>query len=116
MGFTYGAFQSGLLRSFGIPQVDHYFDVFERSEESAALSPVDVAAAKPGARNLIVVTATGGGIQASGWVTTALGKLFDAGVDPSDVRVLSTVSGGSVGAGSGRSVVAAGGKGQEESG
>lgn len=63
------------------------------------LSPSAVArASKTGARNLVVVTATGGGIQAAGWTTYALCELIKTRKNLyKEIRLLSTVSGGSVG-------------------
>jgi hypothetical protein len=81
-----------------ITQYDHHFHVITR--EAAAVSPpspIDVARGV-GAGNLVVVTTTGGGIQAAGWTTHALAQL--TATRPAlahEIRLISGVSGGAVG-------------------
>jgi hypothetical protein len=90
--------------SFG--RTDHYFYMFP-AQSSADLSPAEVIrAGKPGT-TVIVVAASGGGIKAAAWtarVLTGLEKDSRAAfsVNPrifgDSVRLISAVSGGSVGA------------------
>lgn len=78
---------------------DHYYRVSSqpRQHEQEQLTPVAVA--KTAGENLVVVTAMGGGIQAAGWTTLALQQLIGArSALAKEIRVLSTVSGGAVGA------------------
>lgn len=85
-----------MVVGYSFDNTDHYYQVFPPAEEK----PLDaIAVAKTTADNLVVVTATGGGIQAAGWATLALEQLI-ANRDqlPGEIRLLSTVSGGSVGA------------------
>ncbi|MEM7201944.1 MAG: hypothetical protein AAF628_16880 [Planctomycetota bacterium] len=60
-----------------------------------------VAVAAPARDNLVVVCSTGGGILAAGWTALALQRLLE-GEDPivrqAELRLISAVSGGSVGA------------------
>jgi hypothetical protein len=77
---------------------DHHFHVTSRpASEVAPPSPADVARTV-GSGNLVVVTATGGGILAAGWTTWALHELV--GARPQllqEIRLLSGASGGAVG-------------------
>jgi len=85
---------------------DHYFHMFP-AQNSADLSPVEVIrAGKPGT-TVIVVAASGGGIKAAAWTARVLTGLekdsraaFPAnpGIFGDSVRLISAVSGGSVGA------------------
>lgn len=97
MAFIYTVFQSGLARKTDLA-IDHHFEVIPRESSAKSIEPVAVAAT-PGSDTLVVVTATGGGIWASGWFSASLQHLIqDHGLRYPDIRMLSTVSGGSVGA------------------
>jgi hypothetical protein len=88
-----------MVVGYSIDNEDHYYQVFTeaRQNEKERLTPVAVA--KTAADNLVVVTATGGGIQAAGWTTLALEQLItERSQLAREIRLLSTVSGGSVGA------------------
>jgi predicted acylesterase/phospholipase RssA len=78
------------------PQSDHFFEL--RPAQPVAVSPAEVLAQSADA-SAVVVAASGGGIQAAAWTATVLSRLH-AEV-PGDVahriRVISAVSGGSVG-------------------
>jgi len=78
---------------------DHYFYMFA-SKSSPDLSPAQVIrSGKPGS-TVIVVAASGGGIKAAAWTTRVLTGLEESnpGVFGDSVRLISAVSGGSVGA------------------
>jgi patatin-like phospholipase len=78
---------------------DHYFHMF-RAKDSPTLSPAQVIrAGKPGTK-VIVVAASGGGIKAAAWTTRVLTGLEENNprVFGDSVRLVSAVSGGSVGA------------------
>lgn len=77
--------------------VDHAYEVTREQSKLASLMPIDVA--KRSGPNLVVVASAGGGIWAAGWTTLALEKLIGARPELArEIRLLSTVSGGSVGA------------------
>jgi hypothetical protein len=78
---------------------DHHFHVRRVPATAVAPpSPLDVARTV-GDGNLVVVTATGGGILAAGWTTLALQRLIaERPALLREIRVLSAVSGGAVGA------------------
>jgi hypothetical protein len=78
------------------PQSDHYFPVHSRVAEPIA--PREALAAAPG-NAAIVVAVSGGGIQASAWAAMVLTGLDQAsnGRFAPMVRLVSSVSGGSVG-------------------
>lgn len=62
-------------------------------------TPVEVVAGSKRPENLVVICSTGGGIFAAGWTTFVLDRLLASGAVLGDeIRLLSTVSGGSVGA------------------
>jgi Patatin-like phospholipase len=78
---------------------DHYFHMF-RARKSLYLSPaLVIRAGKPGTK-VIVVAASGGGIKAAGWTTRVLTGLEENNprIFGDSVRLISAVSGGSVGA------------------
>jgi hypothetical protein len=78
---------------------DHYFHMF-RTKNSLHLSPAEVIrAGKPGTR-VIVVAASGGGIKAAAWTTRVLTGLEENNphIFGDSIRLISAVSGGSVGA------------------
>jgi Patatin-like phospholipase len=78
---------------------DHYFHMF-RARNTVSLSPAQVIrAGKPGTK-VIVVAASGGGIKAAGWTTRVLTGLEENNPRTfgDSVRLISAVSGGSVGA------------------
>ncbi len=78
---------------------DHYFHMF-RARNSLSLSPAQVIrAGKPGTK-VIVVAASGGGIKAAAWTTRVLIGLEENNprIFGDSVRLISAVSGGSVGA------------------
>lgn len=81
----------------------HTYDI-SSVRDPMPLMPLDVAAppqksARPERKNLIVVSASGGGILAAAWTTKVLTALHSAYPEFRDeLRLLSTVSGGSVGA------------------
>jgi hypothetical protein len=90
----YAAFTSSF------PQSDHYYNALSRKIENTPFPPQKVIASKSGPT--IVVAATGGGIQAAAWTARVLrqlqAKAQDQKVDfESSVRLISAVSGGSVG-------------------
>jgi hypothetical protein len=87
------------LAGAGFSNYDHHFHVRRLpAAATAAPSPVDVARTV-GDGNLVVVTATGGGILAAGWTTLALQKLIaERPALLREIRVVSAVSGGAVGA------------------
>src|SRR5215831_1472868 len=77
--------------------VDHVYEITRERSNLTPLTPVEVA--KKSGPNLVVVASAGGGIWAAGWTTLALEKLIGARPELArEIRLLSTVSGGSVGA------------------
>jgi len=93
-----------VVAAYGIGRMEHTFEVRAAAPDlraAATLTPLDVAAqaAAPGASgNLVVVTATGGGIQSAGWTSLALANLLRARPALArELRLASGVSGGSVG-------------------
>ena len=88
-----------VILGYGWSAVDHYFVVVPRPppRPEDALTPITIA--RGTGKNLVVVVASGGGILAAGWTTLALEKLIEARPDLlREIRLLSTISGGSVGA------------------
>ncbi|MEM7790303.1 MAG: patatin-like phospholipase family protein [Verrucomicrobiota bacterium] len=80
---------------------DHVFDAYvtEAYPEDEFLKPEDIVLASQSPENLVVVTSTGGGILASGWLTASLKELIAARPElRNEIRLLSTVSGSSTGA------------------
>lgn len=89
------------------PKADHYYRVGSRPESNPELVPSEVVGrAAQQHVPIVVVAAAGGGIQSAAWTTSVLdqlGKRLSAepggGYDlPHSVRLISGVSGGSVGA------------------
>lgn len=81
-------------------QVDYFYPI-ERVETpiNQALKPVEVARGSQARENLVIVASTGGGIWASGWTTAALkGLITERPELLHEIRLLSTVSGGTLGA------------------
>ena len=78
---------------------DHIYRIIPSSNTPKLLTPAEVIGAN-GHERVIVVAAAGGGIQAAGWTARVLGGLQDEiGEDFGEsVRLISGVSGGSVGA------------------
>ncbi len=95
-----------MLIGYQITKTQHIFvtQVEAIPEPDRSLSPVAIVKASKNKlgeqpKNLVVVTATGGGILASGRITIALERLVEARPDlKQEIRLLSTVSGGSTGA------------------
>lgn len=84
---------------YGLSNRDHYYHVYFRSPEAKPLSPVEVVKASKEGENLIVVASSGGGILAAGWTALALESFITARSKVAqEIRLLSTISGGSVGA------------------
>lgn len=82
-----------------IDDTDHHYSVRSAVESAPELTPVQVAAAGRSPENLVIVASAGGGILAAGWTALALEKLIgDRPELVDEIRLLSTVSGGSVGA------------------
>ena len=78
----------------------HTYDVVPRPNLKP-LEPRDLFASleKNGQKTLIMVAASGGGILAAGWTAQVLTQLHQAHPDfPKELRLISSVSGGSVGA------------------
>jgi hypothetical protein len=87
-----------IVLGYGWTDTDHWYKVHPAPPRTAAaLTPVDVAAGgRP--RNLVVVASAGGGISAGVWTTVALEQMVSARPTLArEIRVLSTISGGSVG-------------------
>jgi hypothetical protein len=83
---------------------DHFYRTYPRPGAFEPVRPADLLADRQGAP-VIVVAASGGGIQAAAWTTRVLTGLDDAarqagrpGLFARSVRLISAVSGGSVGA------------------
>ena len=88
-----------IVLGYGWTNTDHWYRVHPASPRtSKALTPLDVAAGgRP--RNLVVIASAGGGISAGVWTTVALEQMVSARPALArEIRVLSTISGGSVGA------------------
>lgn len=94
-GFGYQAFQ-----------VDHYFELEKNYGEQVAPNQIKIAInnrlknqQKENGRTLVVVAASGGGIQASGWTAQVLGGLQEelGSSFTQATGLISSVSGGSVG-------------------
>lgn len=84
---------------YAIFDIDHEYDVTRETASLPPLTPVDTVAGSKAPRNLVIVTSAGGGIWAAGWTALALEKLIGARPQLAhEMRLLSTVSGGSVGA------------------
>ena len=84
--------------SYWLDNSDHRFALQFNSTTDPS-SPTEVVAASRAQENLVVVTATGGGILASAWTTHSLEQMIKSRKQLVDeIRLLSTVSGGSTGA------------------
>ena len=97
--FVYGAGEKSqfVQKHFGGPA--HTFDVFQTSDDPLSASDVLAPLEKAARPTLIIVAASGGGILAAGWASKVLAELHNA--YPSfreELRLISGVSGGSVGA------------------
>jgi hypothetical protein len=90
----------GVFIGFNLLQIDHYYYINPIAMQiDQTLNPIDVAKTKGTRQNLVVVASTGGGIWASGWTIKAIQELITARPELlQEIRLLSTVSGGSVGA------------------
>src|SRR5262245_1021104 len=90
-----------LIGLLPLPGSDHTYRTFESPED---LSPYAHQVLRAGTRTPILVAATGGGIQAAAWTARVLTGIDDALPDDlrdeytHSIRLLSTVSGGGVGA------------------
>lgn len=87
------------ITSAHIHATDHYFYMFS-AKSTPDLSPAQVIrAGKPGSA-VIVVAASGGGIKAAAWTTRVLTGLEESNphIFGDSIRLISAVSGGSVGA------------------
>jgi hypothetical protein len=88
-----------VLLGYGIFDVDHHYDVRREESRFPLLTPVETVKDGKGGENLVVIASAGGGIWAAGWTTLALEKLVAQRPELiREIRLLSTVSGGSVGA------------------
>lgn len=86
------------LTVWSVSRSDHYFALRPARNPAELLSPSAVAAARAPNRMLVVVAADGGGIQASAWAATALTRIQERWpAFRQSVRLISAVSGGSVG-------------------
>ncbi|ANM30242.1 hypothetical protein ABI59_12600 [Acidobacteria bacterium Mor1] len=75
-----------------------YFHELRRRGDSERLQPEQLLDALGNGPNLVVIAMSGGGIQAAGWFTWVLGKLSARRRELLDeLRIVSAVSGGSVG-------------------
>ena len=96
--FTFAATRSFVETTIGGPT--HTYDVVPYAsakllDPKAILDPLK----RKGHKNLIIVAASGGGILAAGWTGQVLTKLHEAYPEFSkELRLISSVSGGSVGA------------------
>lgn len=88
-----------MVLGYSFTKEDHYYLVSSKTPGEDQLTPVDVAKGSKGGRNLVVIASSGGGILAAGWTTLALENLIAARPGlVHEIRLLSTISGGSVGA------------------
>jgi Patatin-like phospholipase len=87
-----------ILLLIGYAKLDHRFEPAEPGNASApSIDPIEVAAVAED--NLVIVTAAGGGAWAAGWTARGLEQLVsNRPALRGEVRLLSAVSGGSVGA------------------
>ena len=79
---------------------DHYFIPIHTpvADASKALPPEEALQPPEGTSNVIVVSATGGGIAAAGWLTAAVHRLVcERPKSLEEIRAISAVSGGAVG-------------------
>ncbi|MBK8980167.1 MAG: patatin-like phospholipase family protein [Planctomycetes bacterium] len=88
-----------VIGSFFERSLEHHFPITVRPGARNALPTPHEVATAAGGGNVVVVCAAGGGILAAGWATRALdGLVTEGGVDPAEIRLISGVSGGAVGA------------------
>lgn len=89
-----------MLLVWWVEKADHDYLVTARPVVAGeAPTPVEVARASRAPDNLVVVASSGGGILAAGWTTLALKELMVERPElAAEIRLLSTVSGSSVGA------------------
>jgi len=88
-----------VILGYGWSALDHYFRIVRRPPPRPENALTPVAIARGSGKNIVVVVASGGGILAAGWTTLALEKLIEARPElRREIRLLSTISGGSVGA------------------
>jgi hypothetical protein len=86
---------------YAINNRDHYFHFSSIQTAAAArtITPADVVATGGAETNLVVVTASGGGILSAAWTTYSLHRLIGARPELArEIKLISGVSGGSVGA------------------
>jgi len=84
---------------YTMDDTDHHFRVQQRGAATTWPTPSEVAAGSRAPENLVVVTSSGGGILAAGWTALALEKLILERPELAhEIRLLSTISGSSVGA------------------
>jgi hypothetical protein len=83
-----------------LPQdVDHHYPVRRTAPETPPLTPVTVVAEGRRPETVVVIAGAGGGILAAGWLTLGLQRMIeDRPCLAEEIRLLSTVSGSSVGA------------------
>jgi hypothetical protein len=83
-----------------LPQdVDHYYRARHTALDEPPLTPVAVVQNSRRPETLVVIASSGGGILASGWTTLGLQRMIkDRPCLADEIRLLSTVSGSSVGA------------------
>ncbi len=84
---------------YSVLHTDNYYPVSPVKAANSAVNLSPAGGVPPNAKNLVVVTAPGGGIQAAGWTTLGLTKMVEKRPQiVNEIGLLSTVSGGSVGA------------------
>lgn len=95
----------GSVVGYGLHHVDHYYDVAPASAAvqtpavASNLTPAMIAASGGAETNLVVVAASGGGILSAAWTTYSLHRLIGARPELArEIKLVSGVSGGSVGA------------------
>jgi hypothetical protein len=86
-----------LVLLVGYAKLDHRFEPAKpASSAEISIDPIEVAA--PAQTNLVVVATAGGGIWAAGWTARALEQLLANRPElRHEIRVISSISGGSVG-------------------
>jgi hypothetical protein len=89
-----------IILGYAIFGVDHDYQVTRAAVSLRPLMPVDAVKGGIGSsKNLVIVASAGGGIWAAGWTGLALEKLVSRRPELTrEIRLMSTVSGGSVGA------------------
>jgi hypothetical protein len=87
-----------MVAVYGLIRTDHFFRV-EAPPAELGVDPVEALAERPEKRGLVIVASSGGGILAAGWTTLALERLTASEPELAEqIGLLSTISGGSVGA------------------